>query len=921
MALNNLGLGFLFTARDLASGVMRRVRGSFNTTSKAATSGFMNMDNAARAAGAGVAILGTGVGILAGGFATANQFGAFEQKMAAVGAVTKATSEQMGKLSDAALQAGIDTQFSPTEATDGLLSLATAGQTAEQATRTLIPVLDLAAGSLGQLGVAQSAEAVVGTLNAYGKSADEAADVTDRLLRVTQLTNFQTKDFEAGLSKAAAAGATFDQGLNDVLITMGLLRNRNIDASSSATAFRESTRRLGSDQRAQQAITDQGVEIFDKATGKMRSIVDITMDLAEVTKGLNDEERNATIVRGFGARGLLAFNAIQKAAFTTQKDGKTITLEGRDAIKALREEMENTKGTAAEFREALLDTFEGQKTLISGSLETLGVVAGEGFAATFKPVIGFMIQGLNVLIKVIKAIPTPVKRFVAIVTSLVGVFLTAVGSLLVFKAGIALLAPAMAAVKAAFVSVAIAMAPLIVLAGVATLAFLAFKTAFEDTTSSVGSKASSLFTPISTAFEGITQLMRDGGFSGAVREEMQKAENSGLRGFVIGVSVLLTRIKNLFMGVSDGFKAVIGDNQPLFEEFIFTLGKLGRTIAGLFGGAGDPAENAKKFERWGQIGISVGKVIGKVAIFIVQALLKVVEIAERVAFAFNFFSDIVGEMLGPAVESAKAALAALGDAFTELLLPLQGAEGASISFTDIMVGGFRIIGFLLRIAISGFTFLTRRIVTTVRFISAGFNFLANSFSNFGEMISAVFRGDFRGAIQAAIREFGNLAVFVLRMAKAMAGALGAVIDRTAQIAGVDSNVAATSDKFFNEMIGKVAGSTDVAITKATVEDAFGGDDKKKPDDFFSGGKGKGPPPDPFASPAVAEQQARTNAAGNENIEDQLRQMNAALANFNNRPIQVRSQLTVDGDVLAESVKSGERSDDATGFSPGAGPQE
>jgi hypothetical protein len=117
-------------------------------------------------------------------------------------------------LREAAINAGIETQFSPTEAIQGLTSLATAGQTAAQATRTLIPVLDLAAGSLGQLGVASAAEAVVGTLNAYGMTADQAAGVTDRLLRITQLTNFQTRDFEAGLAKAAATGAVFNQGLN-----------------------------------------------------------------------------------------------------------------------------------------------------------------------------------------------------------------------------------------------------------------------------------------------------------------------------------------------------------------------------------------------------------------------------------------------------------------------------------------------------------------------------------------------------------------------------------------------------------------------------------------------------------------------------------------------------------------------------------
>jgi TP901 family phage tail tape measure protein len=103
-----------------------------------------------------------------GAFALANAAGRFEQGLAAIGAVTRATSRELAMLRKAAINAGIETQFSPDEAIQGLTSLATAGQTAAQATRTLIPVLDLAAGSLGQLGVASAAEAVVGTLNAYG---------------------------------------------------------------------------------------------------------------------------------------------------------------------------------------------------------------------------------------------------------------------------------------------------------------------------------------------------------------------------------------------------------------------------------------------------------------------------------------------------------------------------------------------------------------------------------------------------------------------------------------------------------------------------------------------------------------------------------------------------------------------------------
>src|SRR5690606_4303796 len=151
----------------------------FSSLDERVTGGTDRMTTAFRQLGIGLAVFTAGAAAVAGAFALAGAAGRFEQGLAAVGAVTRATARELGMLREAAINAGIETQFSPTEAIAGLTSLATAGQTAEQATRTLIPVLDLAAGSLGQLGVAQAAEAVVGTLNAYGLAADQAAGVTD----------------------------------------------------------------------------------------------------------------------------------------------------------------------------------------------------------------------------------------------------------------------------------------------------------------------------------------------------------------------------------------------------------------------------------------------------------------------------------------------------------------------------------------------------------------------------------------------------------------------------------------------------------------------------------------------------------------------------------------------------------------------
>ncbi len=82
-------------------------------------------------------------GVVAGAFALANAAGRFEQSIAAVGAISGASVVELGQLRDAAIDAGIATQFSPTEAVLGLRELAQAGFNATESMGLLTPVLDL----------------------------------------------------------------------------------------------------------------------------------------------------------------------------------------------------------------------------------------------------------------------------------------------------------------------------------------------------------------------------------------------------------------------------------------------------------------------------------------------------------------------------------------------------------------------------------------------------------------------------------------------------------------------------------------------------------------------------------------------------------------------------------------------------------
>ncbi|MGE0324078.1 MAG: phage tail tape measure protein [Polyangiaceae bacterium] len=779
--LNNMGLGFVFTARDLASGTIRNLERNFMGLDQRVGLGAARIQSAFMQLGVGLAVFTAGAAAVGAGLSLANAAGEFEQGLASVGAVTRATTDQLHSLRNAAIQAGVETQFSPAEAVAGLQSLATAGQTAEQATRTLIPVLDLAAGSLGQLGVSQAADALVGTLNAYGVAADQATGVTDKLLRITQLTNFQTRDFEAGLSKAAATGAVFGQDLNDVLITMGLLRNRNIDASSSATAFREAVRRVGSDSRAQQAVTGAGIEIFDEQSNQMRSIVDIMDEFAKATAGMSAEERNRRVVTAFGARGLLAFNSILNASFTTMRDGQEVTLKGTEALAALREEMSGAEGTAARFREKLLDTFEGQKTLLKGSMQTLAIVSGEAFAQFFKPIVSVVIQIVNAVLGAFQALPAPVKKaFAAFVTG-AGAVVALVGGIIAAKAAIALLAIGLQAIGVTLGGIVAIVLPAVAIFGLLALTIAGFVVAFRDNVGGISDFFTRFKEQVGLAFKGLMQLFDQGGFSGAVKDELSRAENGGLKDFLISVYTWVARIKNFFSGIASGFSAGVAAAKPSIEAFLNALTGLGKSL-GLLSEKDDATTASNKFEAFGKTGERVGKALARAFDFVVQVLTAVTEVAQGVAAGWDYMT--------PGIDMVKNALSQLGDKLDEAINQLFGSREA----TDQSGGGWRTLGTVIAFSIGMALGVIGAFVTVISAmvavvsgvvgaVMASFSGLADVVTGVVFIIGGIINGNWSDIWKGMKLVAFGVVDAVIGVVLELAGAIAGVVDALAGLFG------------------------------------------------------------------------------------------------------------------------------------------
>jgi len=563
--------------------------------------------------------------------------GEFGLGLAAVGAVTRATADEMRQLEDAAIQAGIKTQFSPVEAIQGLQDLATAGQVSADAITSLDHVLNLAAGSLGQMTVSESAQAVVGSLNAYGMGAEKARVVTDKLLRITQLTNFQARDFAVGLSKAAAAGATFDQKMDDVLITMGLIRNRNIDASVAATAYRASLRRLGAHQGAQQALQKKGIEVFEGEERQMRSAVDIMLDLAEKTKTWTDEERNRIVVQSFGARGLFAFNAIQKATYTRMIHGTKVTLEGREAIAALREEMENAGGTAVAFKKKLLETYAGQKTLLRGTLETIQVVVGKPLTKLLGPVVGFVTEMLNKFIKAWQGLPEPVQKAVIGFVGIVGVVSAIAGGFLILHGIMNLLG-------ISFTGLAITIGKVLLLAGPLVLAISALGLGaggiirtLQKNLGGLGESWDSMADKAKLGMQGVIELLRTGALAEDTLKKLGEDRNKGVAKFLEMMTGVIGKAKAFFKGVKEGYDSALAGLQEPWN-------RLKQAIESVFGRWFDlTGQGTKSVDGWAAKGRKFGGVIAGATEGVLELATHMIELGGQIqeAMADVTMEDII----------------------------------------------------------------------------------------------------------------------------------------------------------------------------------------------------------------------------------------------------------------------------------------
>ncbi len=371
---------------------------------KAVTASAEEQSDAFKSLGSTAALAIGAIGAAAAAAATLAivQFARFDKQMSTVHAATQETAEGMNLLREAALDAGTKTQYSAIQAAEAITELGKAGiSTSDILSGGLSAALNLAASDNLDLGVAAGIAAT--TMQQFGLQGKDAGHVADLLAAGANKALGGVEDLANGLKFVGPVAASMGVSLDETTAALASFANQGILGEQAGTSLRGVLSSLTSPSSQAKAQLDSlGVTLYD-STGKFLGLANMAGQLENAYKGMNDEQRDASLGIIFGNQQITA------ARLLYQQGAKGIN----DWVKAIDEQ-----GYAAKIAAQQMDNLSGDVTKLGNAFNVSLIKAG----SASNDVLRALVQAGTDLVKSFSAAPPPVQATILAVLALTAGF-------------------------------------------------------------------------------------------------------------------------------------------------------------------------------------------------------------------------------------------------------------------------------------------------------------------------------------------------------------------------------------------------------------------------------------------------------------------------------------------------------------------
>jgi TP901 family phage tail tape measure protein len=360
-----------------------------------------------------------GVGAVAAGLGVATKEAMdFEKTISGVMAVGGKEAAGMRKELEAlALQLGADTSFSAKEAAEGIEELVKAGVSLGDVMGGAAKAsLDLAAA--GGISVADAATIASNAMNTFNKSGDEMAHVADVIAGAANASAIDVGQFKFSLQAVGAVAATVGLTFEDTATAIAVLGQAGITGSDAGTSLKTMLTSLQPKTKEQTKLfkelglmTKNGANQFFDATGKVKSMAEVSGVLQNALKGMTDQQKLATLQTLFGS------DAIRAAAVLAKSGAAGFS----DMAKAMAEV--SAESVAAER----LNNLSGSLEKLQGSLSTAAITIGLALTPALKTLVDGATDVLNAWMPTIQAFATDAPAAITATIAQLGLFMTSLG--------------------------------------------------------------------------------------------------------------------------------------------------------------------------------------------------------------------------------------------------------------------------------------------------------------------------------------------------------------------------------------------------------------------------------------------------------------------------------------------------------------
>ena len=285
----------------------------------------------------------------------------FEQQIAAVGAISGASSADMAALSAKAKELGASTSFSAAQVAKAMEYTSMAGWSTQQTLEGLPGILDLAAASGEDL--AGVSDIVTDALTALGMKVSESGHLADIMAAASSNANTNVAMLGESFKYCASTVGAMKYSAEDASIALALMANAGIKGSQSGTTLRTALVNMAKPSKEMATYMDRyGISLKDSA-GNMKSLREVMVDLRKNLGGLATDEQAAAAAAIFGKESMAGMLSIINAS---------------DAdFNKLTKAIDNSDGAAKKMAEKRLQGLNGQLTLLKSAIEGVQIAVGE----------------------------------------------------------------------------------------------------------------------------------------------------------------------------------------------------------------------------------------------------------------------------------------------------------------------------------------------------------------------------------------------------------------------------------------------------------------------------------------------------------------------------------------------------------------